>query len=159
MRALTSKKICVSVRWVTLWVRPHPPCENMCVHSLGYIVGVSPPLWKYVCPFVGLHCGCVPPSWVSFHWKTIFLGFLHAAYSTLRHFCTTNVFEPKILLNPNFFLNQNGLRFKFFVDSNCSTRSYISSKWKFIPKLNQHQNWHKTEFHFCVESHLFFSTL
>ena len=37
-------KICVSVRWVTLWVRP-PPCENMCVHSLGYIVGVSlPPL-------------------------------------------------------------------------------------------------------------------
>ena len=31
----------VSVCWVTFWVRP--------------------PLWKYVCPFVGLHCGCVPP--------------------------------------------------------------------------------------------------
>ena len=39
-----SKKICVSVRWVTLWVRPAPPCENMCVRSLGYIVGASPPL-------------------------------------------------------------------------------------------------------------------
>ena len=36
-----SKKICVSVHWVTLWVRP-PPCENMCVRSLGYIVGASP---------------------------------------------------------------------------------------------------------------------
>ena len=37
-----SKKICVSVRWVTLWVRP-PLYENMCVRSLGYIVGASPP--------------------------------------------------------------------------------------------------------------------
>ena len=36
-------KICVSVRWVTLWVRP-PPWENMCVRSSGYIVGASPPL-------------------------------------------------------------------------------------------------------------------
>ena len=36
-------KICVSVRWVTLWVRP-PPWENMCVRSLGYIVGASPPV-------------------------------------------------------------------------------------------------------------------
>ena len=35
-------KICVFVRWVTLWV--HPPCENMCVRLLGYIVGASPPL-------------------------------------------------------------------------------------------------------------------
>merc|ERR1712243_291124 len=34
-------KICVSIRWVTLWVRP-PLCENMCVRSLGYIVGASP---------------------------------------------------------------------------------------------------------------------
>ena len=34
-------KICLSVRWVTLWVRP-PPCENMCVRLLGYIVGASP---------------------------------------------------------------------------------------------------------------------
>ena len=50
-------KICVSVRWVTLWVRP-------------------PPLWKYVCPFVGVYCGCVRP----------FVGSLHAAYSALRHF-------------------------------------------------------------------------
>ena len=56
-----SKKNCVSVRWVTLWVRP-PPFENMCVHLLGYIVGAFPPC---VCPFVGS---------------------LHAAYSALRHF-------------------------------------------------------------------------
>ena len=46
-------KICVSVRWVTSWVRP-PPCENMCVRSLGYIVGASPPLWK-----------CVSVRWVT----------------------------------------------------------------------------------------------
>ena len=38
----TPGKICVSVRWVTLWVRPPPLCENMCVRSLGYIVGVFP---------------------------------------------------------------------------------------------------------------------
>ena len=60
-------KIFVSVRWVTLWVRP-------------------PPLWKYVCPFVGLHRGCVPPSVCTFNWRTIFVGSLHAAYSALRHF-------------------------------------------------------------------------
>ena len=59
-----SKKICVSVNWVTLWVHP-PPCENMCVRSLGYIVGASPPLCVHsigntvgaspprVCPFIG----------------------------------------------------------------------------------------------------------
>ena len=41
--------LCVSVCWVTLWVRPHP-FENMCVRSLGYIVGASPPR---VCPFIG----------------------------------------------------------------------------------------------------------
>ena len=41
---------------------------------------------KFVCPFVGLHCGCIPPSFVSFYWKTIFFGYLHAAYSALRHF-------------------------------------------------------------------------
>ena len=38
------------------------PFENMCVRSLGYIVGASPPR---VCPF---------------------FGSLHAAYSALRHF-------------------------------------------------------------------------
>ena len=43
------KKICVSIRWVTLWVRP-PLCENMCVCLLGYIVGAFPP---HVCPFIG----------------------------------------------------------------------------------------------------------
>ena len=43
-----SKKICVSVCWVTLWVRP-PLCETMCVRSLGNIVGASPPR---VCHFI-----------------------------------------------------------------------------------------------------------
>ena len=93
-----SKKICGSVRWVTLWARPPPPvkicvsvrwgklwvrpplCENMCVRSLGYIVGASPPLC--VCHLVIL---CV-----SFHWKTIFVRSLHAAYSALHHFLYIN---------------------------------------------------------------------
>ena len=94
MRALMSKKICVSVRWVKLWVRPPlwkyvcpfvglpcgcvpPPCENMCVRSLGYIVGASPP-----CENKGLI------HWWSTHGAghipDIFS--LHAAYSALRHF-------------------------------------------------------------------------
>ena len=51
---VSSKKICVSVRWVTLWVRP-PPCEYMCVRSLGYIVGASPPSVKI----------CVSVRWVT----------------------------------------------------------------------------------------------
>ena len=38
-----SKKIRVSVRCITLCVRL-PPFENMCVRSLGYIGGASPPL-------------------------------------------------------------------------------------------------------------------
>ena len=51
---ISQKKICVSVRWVTLWVRP-PPFENICVHSLGYIVGASPPPMKI----------CVSVRWVT----------------------------------------------------------------------------------------------
>ena len=36
--------------------------KKLCARLLGYIVGASPrPLLKYLCPFVGLHCGCVPP--------------------------------------------------------------------------------------------------
>ena len=54
-------KIGVSVRWVTLWVRP-----PLCVRSIGNTVGS-------------------PPS-VSFHWKTNFVRSLLAAYSALRHF-------------------------------------------------------------------------
>ena len=50
--------------------------KKLCVRSLDYIVGASPPLWRYVCPFVGVYCGCVP----------LFVGSLHAAYSALRHF-------------------------------------------------------------------------
>ena len=46
--------MCVSVRWVTLWVRP-PPCENICVRSLGYIVGSFPPSVKI----------CVSVRWVT----------------------------------------------------------------------------------------------
>ena len=30
---------------------------------VGLHCGCVPPLWKYVCPFVGLHCVCVPPLW------------------------------------------------------------------------------------------------
>ena len=67
-------KICVSICWVTLWVRP-PPCENVCVRSFGYIVGASHPC-------------------VSFQWKTIFVVSLHAAYSALRHFFLLEL--PKI---------------------------------------------------------------
>ena len=53
-------KICVSVRWVTLWVRP-PLCENMCVRSLGYIVGASPP-WENMCVrSLGYIVGASPP--------------------------------------------------------------------------------------------------
>ena len=70
-----TKTICVSVRWVTLWVcyRPvkmcvsvrwgklwgrTPLCENMCVRSLGYIVGASPPVC--VCS-IGNTVGASPP--------------------------------------------------------------------------------------------------
>ena len=36
-------KICVSVRWGKLWVRPPPLCEDMCVRSL-VTLWVRPPL-------------------------------------------------------------------------------------------------------------------
>ena len=77
-----SKKICVSVRWVILWVCP-PPCENTCVRSLGHIVGASSPLCVHS---IGNTVGVSPPLCVSFHWMTIFVGSFHAAYSALRHF-------------------------------------------------------------------------
>ena len=51
-----------------------------------FSVCVSKKCQKFMCPFVGLHCGCVPPLCVFFHWQTIFVGSLHAAYSALRHF-------------------------------------------------------------------------
>ena len=41
-QCVSQKKNCVSVRWEKLWVH-RPPFENICVRSLGYIVGVSPP--------------------------------------------------------------------------------------------------------------------
>ena len=55
-----------------------PPCENMCVRALGYIVGASPPLC--VCS-IGNTVGASPPRMCPF-----FAGSLHAAYSALRHF-------------------------------------------------------------------------
>ena len=81
-----------------------PPCGNMCVHSLGYIVGASPPLCVHS---IANTVGCVPPSCVSFHWKTIFIGSLHAAYSALRHFLLNKKYliEPKNF--PQFFLTPN----------------------------------------------------
>ena len=43
VRPPPSVKICVFVRWGKLWVPPpHFFCENMCVRSLGYVVGASP---------------------------------------------------------------------------------------------------------------------
>ena len=39
-----------------------------------------------MCPFVGLHCGCIPP----------FVGSLHAAYSALRHFLLITVFQRSL---------------------------------------------------------------
>ena len=50
----------MSVRWITLWVRP-PPCENMCVRSLGYIVGASPPCENMFVRLLGYIVGASPP--------------------------------------------------------------------------------------------------
>ena len=58
-----NEKICVSVRWVTLWVRTP---LSVSIQLVTLLVR--------------------PPSCVSFQWKTIFVGSLHAAYSALRHF-------------------------------------------------------------------------
>ena len=69
-------KICVSARWVTLWLR-----------------------LPSVCLFNWLHCGCVPPLCVSFHLKTIFVGSLHAAYFALWHFPHFSSKDSIILAN------------------------------------------------------------
>ena len=58
------KKMCVSVRWVTLWVRTP---LSVSIQLVTLLVR--------------------PPSCVSFQWKTIFVGSLHAAYSALWYFC------------------------------------------------------------------------
>jgi len=54
-------KMCVSVRWGKLWVRPPPLWKYVCPFVGLHCGCVPPPLWKYVCPLVGLHCGCVLP--------------------------------------------------------------------------------------------------
>ena len=59
-----------------------PACENICVCLLGYIVGTSTP--RVFVQLVTLWVS--PPSCEFFHWKTIFVGSLHDAYSALRHF-------------------------------------------------------------------------
>ena len=51
--------LCVSVRWVTWWVRS--PCENMCVRSLGYIVGAFPPCENKCVRLLGYIVGAPPP--------------------------------------------------------------------------------------------------
>ena len=56
---LHQKKNGVSVHWVTLWVRP-PPCENMCVRSLGYIVGAYPPSENMCVRSLGYIVGASP---------------------------------------------------------------------------------------------------
>ena len=48
------KELCV--RLFGYIVGASRPFENMGVRSLGFILVASPPLWKYVCPFVGFHC-------------------------------------------------------------------------------------------------------
>ena len=70
----------MSVRWVTLWVRP-PPCENMCVRSLGKIVGASPPLFVRS---LGKIVGASPPLCVRS------LGYIGGASSPLRFRSITN---------------------------------------------------------------------
>ena len=97
-------KICVSVCWVTMWVRP-PPSMKICVSVCG-----------------GVYCGCVPPLCVSFHWKTIFVGSLHAAYSALRHFLC---FASKY----NFFQNFAILK----------SRSFWSKFLQMTSKFKYHQ--------------------
>ena len=52
----------MSVRWVTLWVRP-PLFENICVRSLGFIVGATPPLFENMCVrSLGYIVGVSPPG-------------------------------------------------------------------------------------------------
>ena len=50
----------MSVRWVTLWVRP-PLFEKMCVRSMGFILGASP-LFENMCVrSLGYIVGASPP--------------------------------------------------------------------------------------------------
>ena len=48
-RTHVKKNLCVRSLGYIVGASP-PPCENMCVRLLGYIVGASPPC---VCPFIG----------------------------------------------------------------------------------------------------------
>ena len=63
--------------------------KNLCVRSLGYIVGASLPLWKYVCLFVGLHCGCVPQT------RKKFYPYLHPGLSVENLLQNTRIFPLK----------------------------------------------------------------
>ena len=133
MRALTSKKICVSVRWVTLWVRP--------------------PLWKYVCPFVGVNCGCVPPLCENMCVRSLgyivgasppcvcpFVGSLHAAYSALRHFWFNiskfhSIFIFHIFFMSNMYL-QNFIAWLFFTYFLCPVCIYFHSTYFFMSNMH-----------------------
>ena len=92
------KKNCVSVRWVTLWVRP-PLCP-LSVRSIGNIVGASPPR---VCPLIGRQslldrCMLPTPLFGIFSirkasvWSIIFLIKLENTYriTLVQQICPTN---------------------------------------------------------------------
>ena len=96
--------VCVCV-WATLGVRP--PCENMCVCSLGYIVAASPPLC--VCS-IGYTVGASPPCVCPFIWRrssldpcmlpTLLCGFFLISVLRIPLFWPTNLF---ILLSTKFY--------------------------------------------------------
>ena len=59
-RTHVKKNLCV--RSLGYIVGASPPCENMCVRSLGYIVGASPPLCENMCVCsLGYIVGASPP--------------------------------------------------------------------------------------------------
>ena len=58
--SFVEKNLCV--RSLGYIVGASPPCENMCVRSLGYIVGASPPLCENMCVCsLGYIVGASPP--------------------------------------------------------------------------------------------------
>ena len=75
--ALSILSVCVCVQKI------------LCVRSLDYILGASPLCVSIQLVTLWVHS----PLCVSFHWKTIFVGSLHAAFSTLQHLLSAHLFE------------------------------------------------------------------
>ena len=86
-------------------MRP-PLCENMCVRSLGYIVGASPPLCVHsiantvgaspprVCPFIGRQSS-LDPCMLPTPLCGIFKGII------LKHNCEFSSQEAKEVMEPS----------------------------------------------------------